>query len=133
MILYCNPYLFDLRCLSNFWPDMWKLRSDSRLPKKLCYLLDWKPFKNDEKCFLFHLKSSCSQDIKVFSMTFFSHVGKRAWLEKDKVCFKIHDATTRFYTQLQYTYCPISESKGNKTMKVGQLIEKIMQKMRQGD
>ena len=23
--------------------------------KKLRYLLDWKPFKNDEKCFVFHL------------------------------------------------------------------------------
>ena len=33
-------------------------------PKKLCYLLHWKPFKNDEKCLLFHLKSSFrSQDI----------------------------------------------------------------------
>ena len=32
--------------------------------KKFCYLLHWKPFKNDEKCFLFHLKSSFhSQDI----------------------------------------------------------------------
>ena len=32
--------------------------------KKLSYLLHWKPFKNDKKCFLFHLKSSfSSQDI----------------------------------------------------------------------
>ena len=32
--------------------------------KKLYYLLDWNPFKNDEECFLFHLKSSFrSQDI----------------------------------------------------------------------
>ena len=30
----------------------------------LLYLLHWKPFKKDEKCFLFHLKSpSGSQDI----------------------------------------------------------------------
>ena len=29
-----------------------------------CYLLHLKPFKNDEKCFFFHLKSSFrSQDI----------------------------------------------------------------------
>ena len=41
--------------------------------KNLCYLLDWKPFKNDEKCFLFHLENSiCSQDIYVFVMTFWS-------------------------------------------------------------
>ena len=32
---------------------------------------NWKPFKNVEKFFLFHLKSSfCSQDIEVFVLTF---------------------------------------------------------------
>ena len=40
------------------------LKSDSQLPKKLFYFLQWKTFTNDEKCFLFHSKSSfCSQDI----------------------------------------------------------------------
>ena len=40
------------------------LKSDSHLPKKLGYLLHWKPFKIDEKCLLFHLESSSrSQDI----------------------------------------------------------------------
>ena len=40
------------------------LKSDSHLLKNLFYLRQYKPFKNDEKCFLFHLKSSfCSQDI----------------------------------------------------------------------
>ena len=35
--------------------------------KKLFYLIQWKPFKNDEKCFLFHPKSSFrSQDIEIF-------------------------------------------------------------------
>ena len=39
------------------------LKSGSHLLKKLFYLLQWKPFKNDAKCFLFHLKSSFrSQD-----------------------------------------------------------------------
>ena len=34
------------------------------LSKKLFYLLQWKPFKNNEKCFLFRLKSSpYSQDV----------------------------------------------------------------------
>ena len=43
------------------------LKSDSHFPKKLCYLLHWKPFKKDEKCFLFHLKSSFrSQDFMTF-------------------------------------------------------------------
>ena len=52
-----------------------RLKSDSHLPKKkkLHYLLHWKPFKNDEKCFLFYLKSSFrSQDILVFVMAFWS-------------------------------------------------------------
>ena len=40
------------------------LTSDSQLQKKLFHLLQWKSFKNDEKWFLFHLKSSfSSQDI----------------------------------------------------------------------
>ena len=35
--------------------------------KNLHDLLYWKAFKSDEKCFLFHLKSSfCSQDIIKF-------------------------------------------------------------------
>ena len=48
------------------------LMSDSHLPKKLCYLLHWKPFKIDEKCFLFHVKSSFgSWDIYIFVLTSF--------------------------------------------------------------
>ena len=48
------------------------LKSDSHLPKKnLFYLLQCKPFKNDEKCFLFHLKISFrSQDIEISVLTF---------------------------------------------------------------
>ena len=49
------------------------LKSDSHLLKKLCYWLDWKPFKKGEKCFLFHLKSSFRcKDISVFVTTFWS-------------------------------------------------------------
>ena len=50
--------------------------------KNLCYLLHWKPFKNDEKCFSFHFKSSFrSQNIEVFLMTFCA-CKKTAWLER---------------------------------------------------
>ena len=43
-------------------------------PKKyLCYLLHWKAFQDDGKCFLFHLKSSfSSEDIWVLVYTFWS-------------------------------------------------------------
>ena len=47
-------------------PNKWNVLSQSRalaFPKKLFYLLQWKLFKNYEKCFLFHVKSSFhSQD-----------------------------------------------------------------------
>ena len=43
---------------------------------------NWKPFKNDQKCFLFQLKSSfLSQDIKVFALIFWSRI-KKAWLKR---------------------------------------------------
>ena len=52
------------------------LKSDSHLPKK-SYLLQRYPFKNDEKYFFFHLKSSFrSQDIYIFVSTFW-HVEKK--------------------------------------------------------
>ena len=39
-------------------------KSDSHFPKKIVLFASWKPFKIDEKCFLFHLRSSFrSQDI----------------------------------------------------------------------
>ena len=52
-----------LQC--NFWPPVsmgFIFSSDSHLPKK-CFFTQWKPFKVNEKCFLFYFKSSfCSQD-----------------------------------------------------------------------
>ena len=40
------------------------LKSGFHLPKKFVFLLHLKPFQNDTKCLLFHLKSSFgSQDI----------------------------------------------------------------------
>ena len=43
------------------------LSSSQKIP---IYLLQWKAFKNDEKCFLFHLKSFFhSQDIQIFILT----------------------------------------------------------------
>ena len=42
------------------------IRSDTIFCKR-------KPFKNDEKCFLFYLKTSfCAQEIKIFVLTFWS-------------------------------------------------------------
>ena len=43
-----SGYLFRLLHAQKFQIFTTKLKSDSHLPKKLCYLLHWKPFKNDE-------------------------------------------------------------------------------------
>ena len=56
-------FLFPLKNIGFSGELKWEHRS--RMGKsqtlnfqtKLFYLLQWKPFKNDEKCFLFHLKS----------------------------------------------------------------------------
>ena len=51
--------------------------------KKFCIIcFHWKPFKNDEKCFLFHLESSFpSQDTSVLSWLFVN-VGQTTWLKR---------------------------------------------------
>ena len=50
--------------------------------KNFYCLLQWWLFKNDEKSFLFYLKSSFrSQDIYVFVLTI-GYVEKTAWLER---------------------------------------------------
>ena len=59
------------------------LKSDSHLPNKFFFfLLHWKAFKNDEKCFYFILKALLVLKIFKFSSWLFGHVEKTAWLER---------------------------------------------------
>ena len=59
--------------------------------KKNYYILQWEPFQNDEKRFLFYLKSSlCSQDFEVFVLTF-RPCRKNGFIRKKKVNFEIDD------------------------------------------
>ena len=92
--------------------------------KKLCYLLDWKPFKNDEKCFLFHLKS-------MFFFTAFWSCWKNGLIRKLRLTSKFMTSQPGLQTNAIYILPNISQSKGNQTMKY--FSSKIMQKMRQGD
>ena len=64
--------------------------------KDSCYLLGWKPSKNDEKYFLFHLKSPFpSQDILSLCHDFLVMQEKRID-QKDNINFKLYDVTTWF-------------------------------------
>ena len=52
-------------------PEKCSFKSDSQLPKKNFLFDSMIVFKNDEKCFLSHLKNSfCSQDIYIFVLNF---------------------------------------------------------------
>ena len=55
----------ELRFIQRIHRVNWIIsKSDPYTPNKLFYLLQWKPFRTDDKCFLFHLKRFfCSQDI----------------------------------------------------------------------
>ena len=97
-----------LRCFAlvqSYQAKPWYAKSrDSHLP-----LLQWKLFKNDARCF-FNLNSfltswSCRKN------------------DFTKVNFKIHDAITWTTTITIHILPNISRSKGNQTMKLGQVIE----------
>ena len=69
-----NQRCFKFSVLFVMFSKLLILKSDPRPPKKkMFYLLQWEPFKNDEKCSSFHLKSSFrSQDNETFVLTFWS-------------------------------------------------------------
>ena len=54
----------------------------SKLPKKDFYLFQSKPFKNDEKCFSFILKTYFVLKLFKYLSWVFGHVEKTAWLER---------------------------------------------------
>ena len=105
------------------------LKSDSPLAKRnRCYFLQtsfiWKPFKIDEKCFLFHLKSSFrSEDIYVFVMASFQL--PRSCIRPGSTPLISKSLTSQLVKQAIATQIlpNISRSKGNQTMKLGQSIE----------
>ena len=117
-----------------------KLKSDSLLPKKLCYLRDWKSFRNDRTCFLFHLKSSFRfQNIWIFITTTWSS-RENSWIRRIRLTWKIMTSQAGLQYNCNTHVAQYLTKLGNQAMKLGQLIEydkyfpsKIMWKMSQGD
>ena len=78
--------------------------TESRTLRSETIFGNWNPFKNDEKCFLFYLKSFFFV-LQIFRFFFwlFGHVAKRLD-QKDKVNFKFYDVTawltTNCYTHI---------------------------------
>ena len=85
--------------------------------------LIWKPYKNDENCFLFHLKSSFrSQDIYDFVTTFW-RCGKNGLIRKIRSTSKFMMSQPGLQTIAMEILPNISQSKGNQTVKFDRLIE----------
>ena len=84
------------------------LKSGSHLPKKLCYLRGWKPFKNDEKCFYFISKAFFVLKIFKILSRHFGH-RKNSLIRKIRSTSKLKGHTL-VYKQFQYKYCPISHN-----------------------
>ena len=80
------------------------------------------PLKVMENAFHFTLKALFVLKIFKFLCRIFGHVEKQLD-QKDKINFKIHDATTWFRNKCNTDIVNISRSKENQTVKFGQLIE----------
>ena len=93
-------------------------------PSKNCLvILDCKPFKNDDKCFLFYLKSAFhSQDILVF-VTIFRSCRKNGLIRKISLTSKFMSSQPGLQTIAIHILPNISQSKENQTLKFGQFIE----------
>ena len=65
------------------------LKSDSYLPKNCFYLLQWAIFKNDEKCFSFHVKSTFRSWNIYISALSFCFCGKTAWYHTQNLVEKL--------------------------------------------
>ena len=109
----------DIICLpETFLDSTIPLKVGLSPSKKICVLLDWKSFENDEKCFLFHLKSSfLSQDffLILFSLwffvaTFWSYIKIFQKRVSTTFCvwfFKKNVSHVTFY-QLTKIFCPVA-------------------------
>ena len=84
---------------------------------------NWKPFKNDEKCYLFYLKSSfCFQDILNFCPVFLV-MQKNGLIRRLRLISKFMTSQTGKQIITTHILPNISRTKNNQTMKFGHAIE----------
>ena len=99
-----------------------ELRSDSHLRKNLCYLLDWNPFKMMENDFYFILKALFVLKIFKFLPWLFWSCRKNSLIRKIRLTSKFMMLQPGLQTIAIRILLNISQSKGNQTMKFGQLL-----------
>ena len=106
-------FFFCHYCWSLLWFN-YSLQSGSYLSKKLFYLLQWKLFKSDEKCFLFHLKILLVINIYHFCADFLDI--KNGFIRKISKLMVSQPVTLNVLRN-------ISRSEGNQIMKCDQVTE----------
>ena len=91
--------------------------------KNLCYLLDWKPFKNNKKWFYFIWKALFV--LKKFQgfFTTFRLCRKNGFIRKITLTSKFMMSQHGLQTIAIHILSSISQCRGNQAMKFGQLIE----------
>ena len=94
---------------------------------KMFCLLQWKPFKYNKKCFLFHLKTSLrSQDICIFGLTFWS-CRENGLIRKMRLISEFMMPQPGQQSITIHILPNISQSKGKHIIKFGQ-VEKYNKK-----
>ena len=91
--------------------------------KKMFYLLQWKPLKMMKNAFYFILKALFVLKIFRFLSWLFDHVEKTVLIRKIMLISKFMMSQPGQQTITIHTLPYISQSKGNETIKFGQLIE----------
>ena len=81
-----------------------------------------KPFKNNEKCSLFHLKSSSFSIYLNFCLDFLV-MNKKGLMRKIRLISRLVRSQPGKQTIAMYILSNISRSSGNQTIKFGQLIK----------
>ena len=84
---------------------------------------NWNHFKNDEKCFLFHLKSSISFSRYLNFCLDFLVMQQNGLIRKTSLVTKFLTSQLGLQTVVMHILPNISRSKGNRTIKFGQLME----------
>ena len=87
------------------------------------FSLQWWLFKDDEKCFLFHLKSSFrSLDIQIFGLIFWA-CRKNGSIRAISLIWIFITSQPGLQRIITHLLLNISRIKGNQTMKFDQLID----------
>ena len=103
---------------------MWKLKTDSHLPKIICFTcFDESPLKIMKNAFYFILKALFSLKLFRFLSWILGHIKENGLIRNIRLISEFMTSQTGQQTIAIHILLSISRSKGNQTMKPGQLIE----------